>query len=600
VKNKVSLITIYIISIIVLLISVKKKWVGHDGQYWRAIIQSDGYGYYSYLPCAFIYHSFNYEKYVNDIIDIRQGVSSKDVWNPFPKSVNNKRCDKCYVGVSVLMLPFFMIAYFLSYLLGYPLDGISYIFQIFVSIASLFYLITGLVYLRKLFKLHALSDKATAFILFLIVFGTNLLYYATMEPSMSHVFSFSLTSIFLYTIKKYSDSYKVKYLLGIVVSSSILIIIRPTNLLSVLFIPFVCGSYTNFSRFIKNLFAGWKVLPVFLLSATIIFIQPLVWYLQTGVFLVNSYPGESFNFYRPHFFDILFSYKNGWYLYTPIMFFIALGSVAMLLMKSKFQGICFLLFIIIVVYALSSWWCWWYGGFGNRAFIDFYPEFALAIGIVFVYLKSHRVWVFAVCVSFLCIFLNLFQTLQYYNFILPFADINKEKYWKVFLKRDSYYVGIFNFPDTTTYNILPIGNCIYDFKNLADSKYISNDIFYRGQHPIIVSKENPIQQIFSRNVGKLLNEKFLNLYLNIWEYMPDFDNRSAFDIKIMTAKGDCYFNKSMPLLGYASEKKIWSQAYSLIVLPPLKDSTDILNISVENQISKVYIDNPSVRFAIPK
>ncbi|HTA26805.1 MAG TPA: hypothetical protein VK809_03385, partial [Bacteroidia bacterium] len=526
--------------------------------------------------------------------------ASRDVWNPFPKNLDNKRCNKCFVGVGVLMTPFFLLAYFLSYLFGYPLDGVSHIFQVFVSVAALFYLIAGLVYLRKLFKLYNLPEKGVSLILILVVFATNLFYYAVMEPSMSHVYSFCMACVFLYNAKKFSDSDAIKNLFGIGISLAILVIIRPTNVLSVLFIPFVCQSYTGFSGFIKKLFSSGKVLPVVLLSACIVFIQPLVWFLQTGSFFVYSYPGESFYFNHPRFIDILFSYKNGWYLYTPLMFFTGLGSLIVLWMKNKFQLICFILFTVIIIYVLSSWWCWWYGGFGNRAFIDFYPEFALALGMVFMYLRSRMSWSLVIAISILCVFFNIFQTLQYYNFIIPYGDMNKEKYWKIFLKRDNYYVGIFSYPDTTLYNTVPGYTYINGFATVADNKYIANDITYSGIHPLVVTKENPTYMIYSSKVSGLPKDKFLNLFLTLFESVPDFDNRLAFNVKIQAINGDIYYSKVVPLLGFSSAKNTWYEAYSILPLPQFKDSTDILVVSVENPVSKAYFEQVKIRFATPK
>ena len=64
--------------------------------------------------------------------------------------------------------------------------------------AALFYALIGLVYLKKLFQLHNIGDKTTSIIVLALFFGTNLLNYTLSEAGMSHVYSFSLISVFLY------------------------------------------------------------------------------------------------------------------------------------------------------------------------------------------------------------------------------------------------------------------------------------------------------------------------------------------------------------------------------------------------------------------
>jgi hypothetical protein len=157
--------------------------------------------------------------------------------------------------------------------------------------------------------------------------------------------------------------------------------------------------------------------------------------MQTGNFIVWSYSNEGFNFKEFHFFDILFSYRKGWFVYTPIMFIAVLGGLITLHRQSGFRFFSGLLFFILVTYILSSWWAWWYGGsFGLRAFIDFYPAFALLLALFINSLRAKSLKIFVLFLAFLCVGLNLFQTKQYINNILPWDGMTKEKYWKIFLK----------------------------------------------------------------------------------------------------------------------------------------------------------------------
>jgi hypothetical protein len=47
-------------------------------------------------------------------------------------------------------------------------------------------------------------------------------------------------------------------------------------------------------------------------------LQSIIYYLQSGYFFVYSYGREGFNFLDSHMIDILYSYKKGLFVYTPV------------------------------------------------------------------------------------------------------------------------------------------------------------------------------------------------------------------------------------------------------------------------------------------
>ncbi|HXP51915.1 MAG TPA: hypothetical protein VN922_18310, partial [Bacteroidia bacterium] len=342
---------------------------------WADTINADGYGYYAYLPCTFIYHSLDYNKIMEEEHKLRPGMDMDEVAYPFVvyNNDNTKRTDKYFVGVSVVLAPFFLLAYFLSYVFGFSLTGYSALFQEAVVVAALFYLFLGLYYLRKLLLEYKVPDRIIYFTLALVLYGTNLFYYATIEPSISHVYSFSLIAVFLYYIKRSVDDAKLKNLLPAALLLSLLCIIRPTNLFIVLVIPFLAGSLQNTKSFAVLAFNLRNIVVLFVGIAAVLSIQLFKWHAETGHWYIWGYGGESFDFSKPHFMDVLFSYRKGWFLYTPLMIFILIGSVFMLARKRNYYLLAILvLFFASTTYVFSSWWQWWYGGsFGMRVFVDF-------------------------------------------------------------------------------------------------------------------------------------------------------------------------------------------------------------------------------------
>ncbi len=596
--KKFSSVIIFLILALCLFHIFKQRWKGYDGQRWKDTIQSDGYGYYAYLPCIFIYHKFDYDRVLKEEQKARPAA-----YSPTSIVFDNKTVDKYFPGVAILLLPFFLIAYLLSYLSGYGTGGYEFLFQASVSIGALFYLAVALVYLRKLLKEFAISEVITGFVLLFIVFGTNLYYYAVIEPSMSHVYSFALMAAFFFFTKKYLDDYKFKNLAFMVILLSMLILIRPTNLLSLAFIPFIAGSSKAASRFIVDFFQHKKNYILLLIPAGFLLVLFSLWYLQTGHFFVWSYPGESFNFRKPRIFNILFSYRKGWFVYTPLMFIATFGGLIVLFRQNRFRFFNALFFFLVVTYILSSWWSWWYGGsFGLRAYIDFYSAFALLLAICLNSLGSLSFKLAGILLCFLCVGLNLFQTWQYYGAILPYEDMNKEKYWKIFLKNDRSYVGIFDNPDTVGFSSSGFPGSLNNFEEntWGHDQNITSAYFRSGTHSAFVNDKFQFSPTFLLKASEIPNIHPLFIFVKLWVYMPDFNNDASLVVSVKPSNGDSYYWKSRNLQGFAFHKNEWQQAYTVYELPAFKDSLDQLQVYVYNTKGIVYIDDMSVTFEKPK
>jgi hypothetical protein len=164
-------------------------------------------------------------------------------------------------------------------------------------------------------------------------------------------------------------------------------------------------------------------------------IQLMVYYNQTGALFVYSYEEEGFNFLRPEIFNILFSYKKGLFLYTPLLLIAMFGHVIWFKMQ-KWQAISSMLFFLSITYFLSSWWNWYYGGsFSSRAYIEYYVFFALPFAIMLQRLsKPYRRVMLGI--SMVLVLFCQFQTYQYRYMVIHWDNMDKEKYWEVFLNPD--------------------------------------------------------------------------------------------------------------------------------------------------------------------
>lgn len=172
------------------------------------------------------------------------------------------------------------------------------------------------------------------------------------------------------------------------------------------------------------------------LVLAILSIQLLFYKLSTGNYLVYSYIGEGFDFTNPHFFKILFSFKKGLFLYTPVYFLAFLGSIY-LWKPERFRFFAWILFFIVITWVFSSWSNWWYGGsFSSRVYIEYLPVFMFVLALALMKVVNLKVRKALVLILLMLVVICQIQTYQYrYNHI-HWSDMDKQKYFEVFLRVD--------------------------------------------------------------------------------------------------------------------------------------------------------------------
>jgi hypothetical protein len=174
----------------------------------------------------------------------------------------------------------------------------------------------------------------------------------------------------------------------------------------------------------------------FLVFFALISIQLLIYKISTGQFFVYAYQKEGFNFLSPHLFDILFSYKKGLSLYTPLFLLSFTGSY-FLWKSSSFQFYTWLGFFSLITYVFSSWWMWYYGGsFSSRVYVEYLPIFMLLLAIPLEKIKTKLFNHFYKLTIIVLIIVCQIQTYQYRYYEIHWADMDKEKYWSVFMRID--------------------------------------------------------------------------------------------------------------------------------------------------------------------
>ncbi len=418
----------YLISLILFFYCWNVYW---GGKRWDAFFLSDSGGYYGYLPATFIYQDYSF----SFIEDITHKYFHGNTQYDFRSSYHENKIDKWFCGTAIAITPFFLVAHLISTFSGNA-DGYTFWYAWALNIAAIFYCLVGLIALQRILRKFQMKESVINFVLSLIVFGTNLFYYSTSEPAMSHVYSFAFVNLFVLSVMNFIASGKTAHLLQTALLLGLIVIIRPVNVIVVSLVPFLAGSKKNLIRFFQVLFEKKRAL-IFsaLLFSSVLFIQLIFYWLQTGEWFIYSYTGEQLNILQPHLNDFLFSYKKGLFVYLPLTV-ISLGGFIFLFRKNRFQFYALLGFLLMLLYIFSCWWNWWYGGsFGTRPVIEFLSVFAILFATALQDSTAGMKKIF-VTLGIGCTLICLVQTYQYRYYFIHWDKMDKESYWKVFMRVD--------------------------------------------------------------------------------------------------------------------------------------------------------------------
>lgn len=434
-KSKILLL---LVSILYLYIMFNRSFVFEEkgkGITW------DRAGYYVYLPAVFIYHDLGQLAFYKDInrdynLTLEKGI----YYGCYYQDATGKRLNKYPIGTALAQLPFFGLGHALTVMTAhYPPDGFSYYYQLAVYLSSIFWSLMGLVALRQLLMRY-FTDDTTLWVLLILALGTNLYFYTVFDAGMSHAYSFAFFALTLHYTDLYFTKGQRKHLLLAALFMAWIIITRPTNGLLVILLLFrgfarlrETMAHTRFTRNLSHL------LPALSIFAAVLLIQMSYWKYTTGSWVYYAYQEEGFNFSNPHIWDGLFSYRKGWFVYTPLSIMGIIGMVPLLKQYPRYLPGIFI-FLVLNIYLVFSWTSWFYGGsFGCRALVESLAVLAIPIAALLHRVSSlHPPYKFAVftIIILLCA-LNMWQSYQYSVDMIPTDNNTRDNYWYVFFKLPS-------------------------------------------------------------------------------------------------------------------------------------------------------------------
>ena len=549
-KNQIHIIGFILLALFFLIRNPASKW--------DKTISGDGKSYYAYLTAAIIYHDLDYQ--FVEAYEAKYYPPDQSLFKEFRQAFNGEVANKTFPGITILWLPFFFLAHFLSYLLGFEPDGYSLLYQYAIGIAAIFYLWLGLKWLAKLLTSLGYKKELITPVLLLLVFGTNLFYYTIHDPSLTHVYNFTLLTGVLYFLRRFYISSHSKWLLISTLLFSIAIISRPTSLLIIVFFPLVIGNWQDIRNFFFQIFKKRQNIIGIILVSIIIGVYPIIWwYIQTGHLIVYSYGKEGFDFTNPHLLQILFSYEKGWLIYSPAILLSGLGFIY-LFTKNRFQFFSVVFGFTFLAFVFSSWWIWTYGAsFGQRVFVDYYTIIGLLLVAGLTYIQSSKIalgfWM-VLAISFIS--LNQLQTYQFKNGILPTIGATKTSYWNSYFKlkavRPSYPM------DKSFQTIQQFST---DFETKVDwitSNSVTNDRAYSGKFSQYIDLNNPYSGALKTDIP--VETDFILIRVQIYCESNSASPQLVFEIQEDTETST---RGSVGLMPYLSKNE-WTTYYKTIDL----------------------------------
>lgn len=599
--KSLSLVVFILISLFV--VSYRITHVGEKEISWDVL------GYYLYLPSTFIHH----DPLLTDIEWLKKLNQEKDLAGTLYMVSTNDNGEPMYfflMGMSLFYMPFFILASVYSYLFNYPVDGFSMPYQYFLVIGGIIYTIIGLIFLRKIL-LRFFSDRLTAFIMIIITFGTNYIHHLTLDNLGTVNVLFMLLLIVAYYTILWYETFKNKYFYIISAGIALITLVKPSEIF-VFLIPLLwnINSLKDLPQrilfFIKRYQLLLKGFVIFLL---IVLPQLIYWKIKTGHFIYDSYknPGIGLDIFSPHILEVLFSYRKGWILYTPVMIFSLIGFFVL---YKNYRNIFYAIFIYFLIsfWVISSWTEWWYGaGFSIRPLITSYPILAISMGSYLNEIKKYK-WVniFSILMIILLILFNQFQWWQLRNYILDPYRTTEKYYWAIFLKtsipenaediksiyRDFY--GKFEFKDVEKYQkpLIYTENFDDTLSNKSKSKVLGHYQMSEGQEFLPLFEEEYCD-LTSRDhfwIIAHIDVKFDSLYNDIAPCL----------VMTMERKEGAYGYRTIDLIPDSARGK-WYRFNMIYLTPEIRSKNDRFKCYIWNRSKKSFeVDNFEMKIYKPK
>jgi hypothetical protein len=606
ISNSFSLVCIFIIVVTISFVRISKPPLNN--------LRFDTYGYYLYLPAAFIYGDLGLQdKEVFDSLNKQYGSSPTFYQaNPGP---NGNWIMKYSMGMAVLYSPAFVAGHLLALNSAYPPDGFSLPYQRALMYYNILIALVGLIVLRKVL-LRFFPDTISGLVLLLIYFGTNYFSYSTLNAEMPHNYLFTLYAFILWFTIKWHEQYHQKYTLFLGLSIGLATLARPSELIA-LVIP-LFWDVSNLESFKAKLLLVWNEYRNQLLLVTTLLLgigslQVIYWMMYAGQPLFFSYqnPGEGFEFLWPYTIKFLLSFRKGWLVYTPLMIF-GLWGIYLLWKRNRKVFFSVFIFFILNLYIVSSWSCWWYAqSMGQRAMVQSYAIMSIPLGYALLEISRfsvlRRVLIYLVIGFF--VLLNLFQTWQmrfeiisrdrmtFAYYVQSFGKTKKDPSIENLLLIDREGGGPAKMPENVPYNVKTLK--LNDFES-ADKKTrgsASNKVSRSGDYALKMDSNVNYAATFTIPYKEITDQYYAWIRTTLWVYpLKNVEKTKVMVVVSFQHKNKNYKYRAFWIGGEEEDRMLvanqWNKVTFDYLTPEVRSEKDKLAIYLWNRgEEEIYFDD---------
>lgn len=507
--------------------------------HWSNTLGWDVLAYYLFLPFTFIYHDPGMvnQSVIEHIFQVYEPSSTFYQAYQIP---NGNWVSVYTLGFAILFAPFFFIAHLWATVSStYPADGFSFPYQYCIANGVMIYIVAGIFILRKVL-LHFFSDRITSLVLILLLLGTNYFHEATSEETMPHAILFAGYAWMLWLVIRWHEKPKMRTAAWLGFVLGFMILSRGSELLA-LAIPILYNVYDKASVKAKLNLLKQHYKQIIVAAATFMivpFIQMIQWKFVTGSWVFYSYQNtEGFDWNGEHISKVLFSYKKGWFVYTPMIILPIIGIWFMRKMnKEAFWSVT--IFFITNFYLLSSWAAWWQGGsFSMRYFVESYAVMAIPFGFFIQKVTEQKLLLRTpvFLIAFFFLFLNLFQTWQFNKWWIDGYAMTKEYYWRIFLKTNvsdedkklkeisRTFVSLQPFTDPENYNQRTIGFADFDSINtiFIEPEFLDTSVFLSPPYSCRITKEKIYSPTFRIPFNQITKKEHAFIRVSFYYYAAE-------------------------------------------------------------------------------
>lgn len=574
----------------------------------KNIISYDVFGYYLYLPAVFIYDDPGL-KDISWVKEVNEKYNASPSLYQIAKVSDTNWAIRFHSGIAIMYAPFFFGGHAYALLTDYEADGFSLPYQWAIIIAGLFYTLAGVWLLRKAL-LSLFSEKVTAITLVLIFIGSNVFFFCTWGNDAPHIYIFSLYTAIIWLTSKWYKIPRPIYAIALGLITGLTLITRPSEIF-ILFIPVFWGIW-NRTSVIDKLKMIWTrktdVLMIILFTAIAVLPQIIYWKYATGQWIYNSYddPQSGFNFANPRFGYILFGFRKGFYIYSPMMLFATVGFYHLFKQK-RHLFIPILLFFLANVYLISC-----YSSlvsYGWRAFVQAHAVMSIPLACLVAWSleqkKAFKLILFSVLA--LTLLLNLFKSWQTLRGIIDGSRMTKQYYFDSFfatsikevnqdlLLIDRSKESIEYLEDEENYshrvlNTLDFEIVLQGNKDLRDTVHV-----FKGNYSMRLDSVNIFSQAITVPFRYLTNSYFAWLRASVWIYLPnDSDADETLLVIHFNYRGKPYKYRAEKFkdVGLSFVVGQWNRLSIDYLTPEIRTKQDPVKVYVWYRgKGEIYIDN---------